>query len=548
MSKTILFDYEARKALQSGVDKLANAVKCTLGPKGKTVVYWKPGMYSPAATKDGVTVAREISLRDAIEDTGAQMVKEVANKTGEKAGDGTTTATVLAQAIITEGLKKVAAGANAIDIKRGIDKAVLAVVDDIRKQSVKVDDQKILNIATISANNDSVIGELIAEGMKAVGAEGVIKVQDSKGLDNEMKVVEGMEFERGFLSPYFVTNYVKKRAELIDPLVLIIDKRISVLPESIINILNKVIEKDRSLLIICDDMDGEALSSFALNARNGKLKVCVVKVPGYTDTQQLDCMEDIAALTGGVIVSEETGIKLEALTLDSLGEADSIVVGEHKTAVIGGKGDANLINNRIQGIKATIESCSDEREKLFLKSRLAKLSGKVAILCIGAGSDVELGEKKDRVDDALQATRAAVEEGIVAGGGVAYLRAIESIKNLRGANKDENDGIQIIRRAIEEPMRHIVENSVGTKKNSGWYANLISRIFESKADHVVATVKAGIDDFGYNARTERYEFLIENGVIDPAKVARVALQNAASVASMILTTECLLVEEKEDTK
>lgn len=544
MPKQILFDAEARKALQSGVDQLANAVKSTLGPKGKTVVFWKPGMFSPSATKDGVTVAREISLIDRVADTGAQMVKEVANNTGEQAGDGTTTATVIAQAIITQGLMKVAAGANAIDVKRGIDKAVTVVVNDLRRQAIKVDDAKILSIATISANNDPVIGKLISDGMMAVGKEGVIKVQDSKGLENEMIIVDGMEFDRGFLSPYFVTNYTKKRAELEKPLILVIDKKISALTEKFLPILDQLVKTQVPVLIVCDDMDGEALSSFAASNHKGAMKVCVVKFPGHTETQQAECMEDIAVLTGATIIGDERGTKIETTTLEMLGQAENVIVEQYKTTIVGGQGDPEAINTRIEGIRASLVNCADEREKLFLQSRLAKLSGKVAILKIGAGSDVELGEKKDRVDDALQATRAAVEEGVVAGGGVAYIRAQDALKGLKGVNKDENDGIQIIRRAIEEPMRHIVGNSVGVNKRKGWFSRIIDSIFESKADHIIQEVKRNTGGFGYNARTERFEDLILAGVIDPAKVGRVALQNAASVSGMILTTECLLVEEK----
>lgn len=540
MSKTILFDSEARKKLQSGVDQLANAVKSTLGPKGKTVIYWRDGMYSPSATKDGVSVAREIDLKDPLENAGAQMVKEVASKTGEEAGDGTTTATVLAQAIITEGLKKVAAGANAIDIKRGIDKAVFTVVNDIRRQKINVDDKAILNIATISANNDEIIGKLIYDGMMAVGKDGVIKVQDSKGLDNEMKVMEGMEFGSGFLSPYFVNNHSKKRCDLERPAVLIMDKKISVITDKFIPILDEIIKAQVPLLIICDDMDGEALASLAINNHKGKMKVCVVRVPGYTESQKAENMEDIAAVTGATIVGDERGVFIENITLQDLGMADSVSVSHNTTTIIGGHGSLEGIQARIHNIKENIGNVKDEREKQFLQGRLARISGKVAILYIGAASDVEMGEKKDRVDDALHATRAAVEEGIVPGGGVAYIRALKALDGLKGQNKDQNDGIQIIRKAIEEPMRHIVNNSVGVSKHG-----FLSK-FYNKGNAIVREVKRGQRGYGYNARTEEYCDLIKAGVIDPAKVSRIALQNAASVANMILTTECLVVEDKAE--
>lgn len=545
MTKKIQFDSEARKSLQEGVDKAVNAVKCTLGPKGKTVIYYRPGMFSPSATKDGVTVAKEIELPDIMENQGAQIVKEVASKTGDEAGDGTTTSMVLAQAIITAGLKKVASGANPIDLKRGMDKAVIEVVKSIKKQSIQVDEKKILNIATISANNDEEIGSLISSAMNAVGKDGVIKVQESKGLDTEMKIVEGMEFDRGWLSPYFVTNYAKRTAELTQPLILIIDKKISVITEKFIPLITAVIKTESPLLIICDDMDGEALTSFAMNKQQGRMKVCVVKVPGYTEDQKQQNMEDIAALTGAKIVGDERGSFIEELTTSDLGMADNAIISERGTTIIGGKGDELGINQRIEQVKNSLENSKDERELSFLRSRLSRLSGKVAILFIGAGSDVEMGEKKDRVDDALHATRAAVQEGIVAGGGVAYIRAIKEIEAAKGLNRDEIDGIQIIRRAIEEPMRHIVNNSVGTTKTVGLIPKIKEFIFGSKADNIVKTIKNGEGGFGYNARTEIYEDLIIAGVIDPAKVERVAIQNATSVASMILTTECLIVEETQ---
>lgn len=545
MPKQILFDKEAREKVLSGVKQLAKAVGSTLGPKGKTVIYFRPGMYSPVATKDGVTVAREIHLPDPIENCGAMMVKEVAAKTAEEAGDGTTTASLLAEAIIEQGLHHVNNGANPVDIKKGIDRAVGIVVEELKKQAIEVDDEKILNIATISANNDEIIGKLISDAMKAVGKEGIIKVQDSKGFDNELKVVEGMEFDRGFLSPYFKTNYAKNRCELERPAILIIDKRISHLDPKWLTLLNTIVEKQIPLFIICNDMDGEALTSFSANHHNKTMKVCVVRVPGYTEDQQAEYMEDIATLTGGQIVGDERGLMMDQVSLEHLGGADSVTVTQNITTIIGGKGNAEAVASRISGIKATLENCADERERSVLKSRMAKLSGKVAVLHIGAGSEIELGEKKDRVDDALQATRAAVEEGVIVGGGVAYIRAIDAVKNIHGANKDERAGINIISRAIEQPMRHIVQNSVGINKKTGWYGWLLSRIFESKADRVVATVKEGKYDWGYNARTEVYENLIVAGVIDPVKVARVALQNAASVANTVLTTECLIVEVPE---
>ncbi|HMG13952.1 MAG TPA: chaperonin GroEL, partial [Saprospiraceae bacterium] len=443
----------------------------------------------------------------------------------------TTTATVLVQSIITQGLQKVADGANAIDIKRGIDKAVIGVVEYLKNKAIPVDDNAILNIATISANNDEVIGKLISDGMLAVGRDGVIKVQDSKGLETEMKVVEGMEFERGFLSPYFVNNYAKKRVEYERTLILIIDKKISVITDKFIPAIDAAIKSQLPLLIICDDMDGEALVSFAMNNHKGQMKVCVVKVPGYTEAQKKDNMEDIAALTGATIIGDERATYIENVgsnTMDMFGAAESITVSQNMTTIIGGQGDPSGVADRITHIKNTLATVENEQEKRFLTSRLGKLAGKVAILFIGAGSEIEAGEKKDRIDDALHATRAAVEEGIVPGGGVAYIRALEGIKDLIGLNKDEDDGINIIREAIESPMRHIVNNSVG-----------------NKAEDIVNKVKEGTGGFGYNARTEEYCDLIAAGVIDPAKVSRVALQNAASVASMILTTECLMVEGEE---
>lgn len=527
MSKKIQYNVDARDGLKRGVDALANAVKVTLGPKGRNVVIDKK-FGSPAVTKDGVTVAKEIELKDPIENMGAQMVKEVASKTADQAGDGTTTATVLAQAIVTAGLKNVAAGANPMDLKRGIDKAVTAVVENLKKQSQEVgnDNNKIKQVASISANNDEVIGSLIADAMAKVGKEGVITVEEAKGTETEVKTVEGMQFDRGYLSPYFVTNPDKMEAELDQPFILIYDKKVSNMKE-LLPILEQVVQTGKPLLIIAEDVEGEALATLVVNKIRGALKIAAVKAPGFGDRRKA-MLEDIAILTGGTVISEERGFKLENADLTYLGKAEKVSIDKDNTTVINGAGKKEDITARIGQIKAQIESTTSDYDKEKLQERLAKLAGGVAVLYIGAATEVEMKEKKDRVDDALHATRAAVEEGIIAGGGVAYIRAIESLEKLKGANEDENTGIQIIRRAIEEPLRQIVANAGG------------------EGSVVVNKVREGKADFGYNARTEAYENLIAAGVIDPTKVARVALQNAASAAAMILTTECALVEEKEE--
>jgi chaperonin GroEL len=527
MSKKIQYNVDARDGLKRGVDALANAVKVTLGPKGRNVVIDKK-FGSPAVTKDGVTVAKEIELKDPIENMGAQMVKEVASKTADQAGDGTTTATVLAQAIVSAGLKNVAAGANPMDLKRGIDKAVTAVVENLKKQSQEVgnDNNKIKQVASISANNDEVIGSLIADAMAKVGKEGVITVEEAKGTETEVKTVEGMQFDRGYLSPYFVTNPDKMEAELDQPFILIYDKKVSNMKE-LLPILEQVVQTGKPLLIIAEDVEGEALATLVVNKIRGALKIAAVKAPGFGDRRKA-MLEDIAILTGGTVISEERGFKLENADLTYLGKAEKVSIDKDNTTVINGAGKKEDITARIGQIKAQIESTTSDYDKEKLQERLAKLAGGVAVLYIGAATEVEMKEKKDRVDDALHATRAAVEEGIIAGGGVAYIRAIESLEKLKGANEDENTGIQIIRRAIEEPLRQIVANAGG------------------EGSVVVNKVREGKADFGYNARTEAYENLIAAGVIDPTKVARVALQNAASAAAMILTTECALVEEKEE--
>ena len=527
MSKKIQYNVDARDGLKRGVDALANAVKVTLGPKGRNVVIDKK-FGSPAVTKDGVTVAKEIELKDPIENMGAQMVKEVASKTADQAGDGTTTATVLAQAIVSAGLKNVAAGANPMDLKRGIDKAVTAVVENLKKQSQEVgnDNNKIKQVASISANNDEVIGTLIADAMAKVGKEGVITVEEAKGTETEVKTVEGMQFDRGYLSPYFVTNPDKMEAELDQPFILIYDKKVSNMKE-LLPILEQVVQTGKPLLIIAEDVEGEALATLVVNKIRGALKIAAVKAPGLGDRRKA-MLEDIAILTGGTVISEERGFKLDNADLTYLGKAEKVSIDKDNTTIINGAGKKEEITARIGQIKAQIESTTSDYDKEKLQERLAKLAGGVAVLYIGAATEVEMKEKKDRVDDALHATRAAVEEGIIAGGGVAYIRAIESLEKLKGANEDENTGIQIIRRAIEEPLRQIVANAGG------------------EGSVVVNKVREGKADFGYNARTEAYENLITAGVIDPTKVARVALQNAASAAAMILTTECALVEEKEE--
>ena len=529
MSKQVKYNIEARDALKRGVDILANAVRVTLGPKGRNVIIDKK-FGAPTITKDGVTVAKEIELKDPIENMGAQMVKEVASKTADIAGDGTTTATVLAQAIVTAGIKNVAAGANPMDLKRGIDKAVIAVVANLQQQSTAVgdDNNKIKQVATVSANNDEVIGSLIAEAMDKVKKEGVITVEEAKGTETTVEVVEGMQFDRGYLSPYFVTNADKMETELETPDILIYEKKISSMKE-LLPILEKQVQSGHPLLIIAEDIEGEALATLVVNKIQGRLKVAAVKAPGFGDRRKA-MLEDIAILTGGTVISEERGYKLENAEMTYLGKAEKVVIDKDNTTIINGAGEKTVISSRVNQIKAQIESTTSDYDKEKLQERLAKLAGGVAVLYVGAATEVEMKEKKDRVDDALHATRAAVEEGIVAGGGVAYIRAIDSLENLKGANEDENTGIQIVRRALEEPLRQIVHNAGG------------------EGSIVVQKVREGKADFGYNARTDKYENLIAAGVIDPKKVARVALENAASIASMLLTTEVVLADEQEDDK
>jgi len=529
MAKQILFDTKARDQLKKGVDALANAVKVTLGPKGRNVVIDKK-FGSPNITKDGVTVAKEIELQDPIENMGAQMVKEVASKTADIAGDGTTTATVLAQAIVAGGLKNVAAGANPMDLKRGIDKAVAGIKTNLAKQSEKVGDDfdRIGQVASISANNDPVIGKLIANAMEKVGKSGVITVEEAKGTETEVKIVEGMQFDRGFLSPYFVTNTEKMEADLDAPYILICDKKISSMKE-LLPVLEQTAQTGKPLVIISEEVEGEALATLVVNKIRGSLKVAAVKAPGFGDRRKA-MLQDIAILTGGVVISEEQGRKIEDTTLDMLGTAEKITIDKENTVIVNGSGKAADIKGRIKQINAEIENSTSDYDKEKLQERLAKLSGGVAVLYIGAASEVEMKEKKDRVDDALAATRAAVEEGIVAGGGVAFVRAIESIAKLQGDNADEDTGINIIRRAVEEPLRQIVANAGG------------------EGSVVIQKVKDGKKDFGYNARSDKYENLIKAGVIDPTKVSRVALEHAASVASMLLTTECLIADIPEDEK
>ena len=527
MSKEIKFNIEARDLLKKGVDKLADAVKVTLGPKGRNVVIEKK-FGAPQITKDGVTVAKEIDLSDPYENMGAQMLKEVASKTGEDAGDGTTTATVLAQSIISVGLKNVTAGANPMDLKRGIDKAVARVVSNIKDQSQNVGDDfsKIEQVARISANGDETIGKLIAEAMEKVKKEGVITVEESKSTDTYVDVVEGMQFDRGYISAYFVTNTEKMAAELEHPYILIYDKKISTMKD-LLPILEASAQTGRPLVIIAEDVDGEALATLVVNRLRGSLKVAAVKAPGFGDRRK-EMLEDIAVLTGGTVITEEKGMKLEQATLDMLGKAEKITIDKENTTIVNGAGEQSNIQARVSQIKKQIEISTSDYDKEKLQERLAKLAGGVAVLYVGAASEVEMKEKKDRVDDALSATRAAVEEGIVPGGGVAYIRAIASLEGLVGANDDETTGIEIVKRAIEEPLRQIVFNA-------------------GKEGAVVAQkIKEGTKDFGYNARTDEYQNLFETGVIDPAKVTRVALENAASIAGMFLTTECVLVEEKED--
>jgi chaperonin GroEL len=529
MAKQIFFDIEARNKMKKGVDTLANAVKVTLGPKGRNVVIEKK-FGAPSVTKDGVTVAKEIELEDPIENMGAQMVKEVASKTADVAGDGTTTATVLAQSIISEGLKNVAAGANPMDLKRGIDKAVIAVVEHLKKQSVAVGDNnsKIEQVASISANNDESIGALIAQAMTKVGKEGVITVEEAKGTDTTVEVVEGMQFDRGYVSPYFVTNSEKMEAELQNPYILIYDKKISTMKD-ILHILEKVAQGGRPLLIISEDLEGEALATLVVNKLRGTLKVAAVKAPGFGDRRK-EMLQDLAVLTKGIVISEEQGYKLENADLTYLGEATSVTIDKDNTTIVGGKGAKKDITARVNQIKAQIETTTSDYDREKLQERLAKLSGGVAVLYIGAATEVEMKEKKDRVNDALHATRAAVEEGIVPGGGVAYIRAIESLTKLTGANEDETTGIQIVKRAVEEPLRQIVVNS------------------GIEGSIVVQKIKEGKGDFGFNARTEVYEKLLAAGVIDPTKVTRIALENAASIAGMLLTTECVVSDKPEKEK
>ncbi len=526
MAKEIKFNVDARDGLKAGIDSLANAVKVTLGPKGRNVIIEKK-FGAPHVTKDGVTVAKEIELADPFENMGAQMVKEVASKTGDKAGDGTTTATVLAQAIVGVGLKNVTAGANPMDLKKGIDKAVAKVVESIKSQSQEVDNDfdKIEQVATISANNEPAIGKLIAEAMKKVSKDGVITVEEAKGTDTTVDVVEGMQFDRGYLSPYFVTNTEKMQVEMENPLVLIHDKKISSLKD-LLPVLEPVAQSGKSLLIIAEDVDSEALTTLVVNRLRGSLKICAVKAPGFGDRRK-EMLEDIAILTGGTVISEERGIKLENTTPDMLGSAEKIVITKDNTTITKGAGKKDAIEARIGQIKAQIEVTTSDYDKEKLKERLAKLAGGVAVIYVGAASEVEMKEKKDRVDDALCATRAANEEGIIPGGGVAYIRAIEALASLKGENEDEQVGIDIIKRAIEEPMRQIADN-----------AGVEGAV-------IVQKVKEGKGDFGYNARTEKYENMFAAGVIDPAKVARVALENAASVAGMFLTTECVIADKKE---
>ena len=527
MAKEILFNIDARDQLKKGVDALANAVKVTLGPKGRNVIIEKK-FGAPHITKDGVTVAKEIELADAYQNTGAQLVKEVASKTGDDAGDGTTTATVLAQAIVAEGLKNVTAGASPMDIKRGIDKAVAKVVESIKDQAETVGDNydKIEQVATVSANNDPVIGKLIADAMRKVSKDGVITIEEAKGTDTTIGVVEGMQFDRGYLSAYFVTNTEKMECEMEKPYILIYDKKISNLKD-FLPILEPAVQTGRPLLVIAEDVDSEAMTTLVVNRLRSQLKICAVKAPGFGDRRK-EMLEDIAILTGGVVISEEKGLKLEQATIEMLGTADKVTVTKDYTTVVNGAGNKDSIKERCEQIKAQIVATKSDYDREKLQERLAKLSGGVAVLYVGAASEVEMKEKKDRVDDALRATRAAIEEGIIPGGGVAYIRAIDAIDGMKGDNADETTGVEIIKRAIEEPLRQIVANA------------------GKEGAVVVQKVREGKGDFGYNARLDIYENLHAAGVVDPAKVARVALENAASIAGMFLTTECVIVEKKED--
>ena len=527
MAKDIKFNLDAREQMKQGVDQLANAVKVTLGPKGRNVILEKK-FGAPQITKDGVTVAKEVELADPFQNAGAQLVKSVASKTGDDAGDGTTTATVLAQAIVREGLKNVAAGANPMDLKRGIDKAVAAVVESIKKQSEPVasDYQKIEQVATVSANNDPEIGKLLADAMQKVSKDGVITIEEAKGRDTTIGVVEGMQFDRGYLSSYFVTDTEKMECVMENPYILIYDKKISNLKD-FLPILEPAVQSGRPLLVIAEDVDSEALTTLVVNRLRTQLKICAVKAPGFGDRRKA-MLQDIATLTGGVVISEDTGLKLEQATIEMLGTCDKVTVSKDNTTIVNGHGQKELIADRINQIKNEISNSTSDYDKEKLQERLAKLSGGVAVLYVGAPSEVEMKEKKDRVDDALCATRAAIEEGIIPGGGVAYIRAQEAIEGMKGDNADEDTGIQIIRRAIEEPLRQIVEN-----------AGLEGSV-------VVNEVRNGKADYGYNARIDKYENLKASGIIDPAKVTRVALENAASIAGMFLTTECVICEAKED--
>ena len=527
MAKEILFNIDARDQLKKGIDTLANAVKVTLGPKGRNVIIEKK-FGAPHITKDGVTVAKEVELADAYQNTGAQLVKEVASKTGDDAGDGTTTATVLAQAIVAEGLKNVTAGASPMDIKRGIEKAVAKVVDSIKGQAETVGDNydKIEQVASVSANNDPVIGKLIADAMRKVSKDGVITIEEAKGTDTTIGVVEGMQFDRGYLSAYFVTNTEKMECEMEKPYILIYDKKISNLKD-FLPILEPAVQTGRPLLVIAEDVDSEALTTLVVNRLRSQLKICAVKAPGFGDRRK-EMLEDIAVLTGGVVISEEKGLKLEQATIEMLGTADKVTVSKDNTTIVNGAGDKENIKERCEQIKAQIVATKSDYDKEKLQERLAKLSGGVAVLYVGAASEVEMKEKKDRVDDALRATRAAIEEGIVPGGGVAYIRALDALEGFKGDNVDETTGIDIIKRAIEEPLRQIVANA------------------GKEGAVVVQKVREGKADFGYNARTDVYENLHAAGVVDPAKVTRVALENAASIAGMFLTTECVICDKKEE--
>ena len=527
MAKDIKFNIEAREQMKKGVDQLANAVKVTLGPKGRNVILEKK-FGAPQITKDGVTVAKEVELADPFQNAGAQLVKNVASKTGDDAGDGTTTATVLAQAIVREGLKNVAAGANPMDLKRGIDKAVAAVVENIKGQAEQVgsDYQKIEQVATVSANNDPEIGKLLADAMQKVSKDGVITIEEAKGRDTTIGVVEGMQFDRGYLSAYFVTNAEKMECEMENPYILIYDKKISNLKD-FLPILEPAVQTGRPLLVIAEDVDSEALTTLVVNRLRGQLKICAVKAPGFGDRRKA-MLQDIATLTGAIVISEDTGLKLEQATLEMLGSCDKVTITKDNTTIVNGHGQSELIKDRIAQIKNELANTTSDYDKEKLQERLAKLSGGVAVLYVGAPSEVEMKEKKDRVDDALCATRAAIEEGIVSGGGVAYIRAQKELVGMKGDNADETTGIQIICRAIEEPLRQIVENA------------------GEEGSVVVNNVRQGEGDYGYNAREDKYENMKASGIIDPAKVARVALENAASIAGMFLTTECVICDIKED--